>query len=63
MVDFIAEIVLVFVGYNVGYFILKFFSGGKYPKAYMKDGGDIKIELFGISMLLIFLGVVTYIFV
>jgi hypothetical protein len=63
MVDFLAEIVLVFVGYNVGYFSLKFFTGGKYPKEYMKDGGDLKIEIFGIFILLVLLGVVTYIFV
>ena len=42
MLDFLAEIVLVFVGYNVGYFFLKFFTGGKYPKEYMKDGGDFE---------------------
>lgn len=63
MVDFIAEIVLVFVGYNVGYFSLKFFSGGKYPKEYMKDGGDLKIEIFGIFMLLVLLAVATYLFI
>lgn len=63
MVDFLAEIVLVFVGYNVGYFSLKFFTGGKYPKEYMKDGGDLKIEIFGIFILLVLLGVFTYIFV
>lgn len=63
MADFIAEIILGFVGYNVGYFVLRFFSGGKYPKEYLKDGGDFKIELFGIFILLILLGIVTYIFV
>jgi len=36
----------VLVGYNVGYFFLKFFSSGKYPKEYLEDGGDIKIELY-----------------
>jgi len=34
MVDFLDEIILVFVGYNVGYFSLKFFTGGKYPEEY-----------------------------
>jgi hypothetical protein len=63
MVDFFAEIILVFVGYNVGYFSLKFFSGGKYPKEYMKDGGDLKIEIFGIFVLVVFVGVITFIFV
>lgn len=62
MADFFYEIVLVFVGYNVGYFVLRFFTGGKYPKEYMKDGGDLKIELFGIFVLLVFLSVATYIF-
>ncbi len=62
MVDFFAEIVLVFVGYNIGYFFLRFFSGGKYPKEYMKDGGDLKIEIFGIFILLVFLGLTSYIF-
>jgi len=62
MLDFFAEIVLVFVGYNVGYFFLKFFSGGKYPKEYMKDGGDLKIEIFGIFMLLVLLAVTSYFF-
>jgi hypothetical protein len=63
MLDFLAEIVLVFVGYNVGYFFLKFFTGGKYPKEYMKDGGDLKIEIFGIFMLLVLLAVTSYIFI
>ncbi len=63
MLDFASEIALVFVGYNVGYFSLKFFSGGKYPKGYMKDGGDLKIEIFGIFMLLLLLAVATYIFI
>jgi hypothetical protein len=62
MLDFFAEIVLVFVGYNVGYYFLKFFSGGKYPQEYMKDGGDLKIELFGIFMLLVLFAITTYIF-
>lgn len=62
MLDFFAEIVLVFVGYNVGYFFLKFFSGGKYPKEYMKDGGNLKIEIFGIFMLLVLLAVTSYFF-
>lgn len=62
MVNFFAEIVLVFVGYNIGYFFLRFFSGGKYPKEYMKDGGDLKIEIFGIFILLVFLGLTSYIF-
>ena len=63
MIDFIAEIVLVFAGYHVGYFVLKIFSGGKYPKEYLKDGGNLKIEVFGIFVLLVLLGVITYIFV
>jgi len=63
VLEFLAEIVLVFVGYNVGYFFLKFFSCGKYPKEYMKDGGEIKIELFGIFMLLVLFAIVTYIFI
>ena len=63
MLDFFAEIVLVFVGYNVGYFFLKFFSGGKYPKEYMKDGGDIKIEIFGIFMLVVLFAVGSYFFI
>jgi len=63
MLDFLAEIVLVFVGYNVGYFFLKFFTGGKYPKEYMKDGGDLKIEIFGIFILLVLLAVTSYIFI
>jgi hypothetical protein len=63
MLDLFAEIVLVFVGYNVGYFFLKFFSGGKYPKEYMEDGGDIKIELFGIFMLIVFITLTSYIFI
>ena len=63
MLDFLAEIILVFVGYNVGYFFLKFFTGGKYPKEYMKDGGDFKIEIFGIFILLVLLAVTSYIFI
>lgn len=63
MLDFFAEIVLVFVGYNVGYFFLKFFSGGKYPKEYMEDGGDLKIELFGIFMLVVLIALASYIFI
>ena len=63
MLDFFAEIVLAFVGYNVGYFFLKFFSGGKYPKEQMKDGGDIKIEIFGIFMLVVLFAVTSYIFI
>ncbi len=63
MLDFFAEIVLVFVGYNVGYFFLKFFTGGKYPKEYMEDGGDLKIEIFGILMLILLLAVTSYIFI
>ena len=63
MLDFLAEIILVFVGYNVGYFFLKFFTGGKYPKEYMKDGGDLKIEIFGIFILLVLLAVTSYIFI
>ncbi|HCY77034.1 MAG TPA: hypothetical protein DHV28_14020 [Ignavibacteriales bacterium] len=63
MIDFLAEIVLVFVGYNVGYFFLKFFSGGKYPKEYMEEGGDLKIELFGIFMLLVLFAVASYVFI
>ena len=63
MLDFFAEIVLEFVGYNVGYFFLKFFSGGKYPKEYMKDGGDLKIEIFGVFMLIVLLAVTSYIFI
>ena len=45
MADFFAEIILGFIGYHVGYFVLRFFSGGKYPAEYLKDGGDFKIEL------------------
>ena len=63
MLGFLAEIVLVFIGYNVGYFFLKFFTGGKYPKEYMKDGGDLKIEIFGIFILLVLLAVTSYIFI
>jgi hypothetical protein len=63
MLDFFAEIVLEFVGYNVGYFFLNFFSGGKYPKEYMKDGGELKIEIFGIFMLIVLLAVTSYIFI
>ncbi len=63
MADFFGEIILGFIGYHIGYFVLRFFSGGKYPKEYLKDGGDFKIELFGIFILLILLGIVTYIFV
>jgi hypothetical protein len=63
LLDFFAEIVLVFIGYNVGYFFLKFFSGGKYPKEYMEDGGDIRIEIFGIFMLLVLFAVASYIFI
>ena len=63
MLDFFTEIVLVFVGYNVGYFFLRFFTGGKYPKEYMKDGGDIKIEIFGIFMLVVLFALVLYIFI
>ena len=63
MLDYLAEIVLVFVGYNVGYFFLKFFSGGKYPKEYMEDGGDLKIELFGILMVVVLIAVTSYIFI
>lgn len=63
MLDFFAEIVLVFIGYNVGYFFLKFFSGGKYPKEYMEDGGDIRIEIFGIFMLVVLFAVASYFFI
>ena len=63
MLDFFAEIVLVFVGYNVGYFFLRFFTGGKYPKEYMADGGDLRIEIFGIFMLIVLLAVTSYIFI
>jgi hypothetical protein len=63
MLGFIAEIVLVFIGYNVGYFFLKFFSGGKYPKEYMEDGGDLKIELFGICILVVLFAITSYSFI
>jgi hypothetical protein len=63
MLDFFTEIMLEFVGYNVGYFFLRFFTGGKYPKEYMKDGGDIKIEIFGIFMLIVLLAITSYIFI
>jgi hypothetical protein len=63
MLDFFVEIVLVFVGYNVGYFFLKFFSGGKYPKEYMEGGGDLKIEIFGIFMIVVLFAVASYIFI
>lgn len=63
MADFFSEIILGFIGYHVGYFVLRFFSGGKYPAEYLKDGGDFKIELFGIFILLILLGIITYIFI
>jgi len=63
LLDFFAEIVLVFIGYNVGYFFLKFFSGGKYPKEYMEDGGDIRIEIFGIFMLVVLFAVASYFFI
>ncbi|MEO8231873.1 MAG: hypothetical protein ABI638_06300 [Ignavibacteriota bacterium] len=63
MADFFTEIVLVFVGYNVGYFVLRFFSGGKYPKEYMENGGDLKIELFGIFVLILLFVIISYIFI
>ena len=59
MFEFFAEIILGIAGYNVGYFFLKIFSGGKYPKEYLKGDGDLRIEIFGVIMILVIL-VITY---
>lgn len=55
----IQEILLEFLAYNIGYFFLRIVTGGKYPKEYLNDGGDIKVEITGI---LVFLAVVIPIF-
>lgn len=55
----IQEILLEFLAYNIGYFFLRIVTGGKYPKEYLSDGGDIKVEITGI---LVFLALVIPIF-
>jgi len=62
MFDFIAEVILGFVGYNIGYFFIKLFSGGKYPKEYLESDGDLRIEIFGIIMVILILMIVYLIF-
>jgi hypothetical protein len=63
MFEFFAEIILSVAGYNVGYFFLKIFSGGKYPKEYLNGDGDIKIEIFGVIMIVVILIIMYLIFI
>lgn len=62
MFDLIAEIVMYFIGYNVGYFFLKIFSGGKYPKEYLSGDGELKVEIFGVIMVIVIL-MITYLII
>lgn len=57
------EFLMEFVAYNIGYFIIKFITAGKYPQKYLEDGGSIGVEIVGvITFLVVVLPIFYFVF-
>jgi hypothetical protein len=54
----IASILFDFLAYHVGYLAIKLFTAGRYPKAYLKDGGNVAVEIAGVAVILAIAGLV-----
>ena len=56
LIDFLLE----FVAYNVGYFFIRIITGGRYPKEYLENGGNMGVEVIGVLISVIILSIAFY---